>query len=155
MKKKILKTVGSVVVVYVVCLLLTFLSPVRESVQVKGTSDFEGLTAEISYDRNAQFRVMLANHSEHDLTFEPYGELYKKRCGIWVKEYYGNPFDATYLGHALVLEAGTTGDNFVISYGENAELEKGKYKVVYEAQKSTFGETDNSWFDVEIEFEVE
>lgn len=143
------------VVLYVVCFLLTFLSPVANSVKTTGTGDFEGITAEVSYGKKDHFDVIITNKSEHDLTFGPYGQLYKSRCGIWVKEHFGNPFDASYLLHAINVESGESNDGFMIPYGENAELEKGKYKVVYEAQKNTWGETDTSKFDIEIEFEVE
>ena len=155
MKKKLLNLIGYAVALYVICFLLSFLSPVRESVEVTGTSDFDGVTAEISYAKKEHFEITIINNSEHDLTFGPYGELYKKRGGIWVKEYFGNPFNFIYDAYALVVESGASGSGFYIAYGENASLEKGKYKLVYEAQKSTRGETDISWFDIEIEFEVE
>ena len=155
MKKKILKIVGCIIGVYVFCFLLTFLSPVAESVKTTATGDFEGITAEISYAKQESFNVTITNNSKHDLEFNPYGELYKNRCGIWVKEYFGNPFDFIYLLFAKNVESGSANDGFMIPYGECAELEKGKYKVVYEAQKNTWGETDISKFDIEIEFEVE
>ncbi|MBR2044849.1 MAG: hypothetical protein IJ958_01780 [Agathobacter sp.] len=155
MKKKILKIVGCIIGVYALLFLLTFLSPVADSVKTTGTSDFEGITAEISYAKQESFNVTITNNSEHDLEFGPYGELYKNRCGIWVKEQYGNPFEFTYLAYAIGLETGVSRDGFMIPYGENSELEKGKYKVVYEARKNTWGETDISKFDIEIEFEVE
>lgn len=154
-KKKLLKIIGCAVGLYVLCFLLTFLSPVAETVKTTATGDFEGITAEVSYAKREYFDVIITNNSEHDLQFGPYGELYKNRCGIWVKEYFGNPFDAFYLLHAINVESGASNDGFMISYGENAELEKGKYKVVYEAQKNTWGEPDISWFNIEIEFEVE
>ena len=155
MKKKIIKIVGCIIGAYVICFLLTFLSPVADSVRTTGTGDFEGITAEVSYEKKDHFNVIITNTSEHDLTFGPYGKLYKNRCGIWIEEFFGNPFDATYLAHALVVNSGTSNDSFTISYDENTQLEKGKYKVVYEAQKSNWGETDTSWFDITIEFEVE
>ena len=67
-----------------------------------------------------------------------------------MKEYYGNPFEATNLAYAINVEAGAENDGFMISCGENAELEKGKYKVVYEAQKNSWGETDISKFVIEL-----
>ena len=154
-KKKFIAIFLGIIGAYVICFLLTFLSPVRDSVQVTGTSGFDGVTAEVSYGKKDHFDVIITNNSEHDLQFGPYGELYKSRCGIWVKEYFGNPFDAYYLLHAINVESGASNDGFMISYGENAELEKGKYKIVYEAQKNTWGESDISKFDIEIEFEVE
>ena len=155
MKKKVMAIILGMIGVFVICFLLTFLSPVRDTVQVTGTSDFEGLTAEISYIKKEQFDVTIINNSEHDLEFGPYGELYKKRCGIWVKEYFGNPFDFVYLLFAKNVKSGLSNDGFMIPYGECAELEKGMYKVVYETRKSTWDETDISCFDIEIEFEVE
>ena len=155
MKKKILVAVVSILGLGLICFLLTFLSPVADSVKTTGTGDFQGITAEISYAKKDYFNVTITNNSEHDLEFGPYGELYKNRCGIWVKEYFGNPFDFIYLLFAKNVESGSANDGFMIPYGESAELEKGKYKVVYEARKSTWGETDISKFDIEIEFEVE
>ena len=154
-KKKIIAIVLGFIGVYIICFLLTFLSPVADSVKTTGTGSFEGITAEISYGKQEYFNVIIINNSEHDLQFGPYGQLYKNRCGIWVKEYFGNPFDFIYLLFAINVESGSSNDGFMIPYGESAELEKGKYKVVYEAQKNTWGETDISKFDIEIEFEVE
>lgn len=154
-KKKIIAIVLGFIGVYIICFLLTFLSPVVDSLKSTATSDFDGVTAEVSYAKEDYFTVSIKNDSEHDLLFNPYGELYKNRCGIWVKEQFGNPFDFIYLLFAKNVESGSANDGFMIPYGENAELEKGKYKVVYEAQKNTWGETDISKFDIEIEFEVE
>ena len=155
MKKKIVKIIGCIIGAYVIGVLLTFLSPVSDSVITTGRGDFEGIAAEISYGKKKFFNVTITNNSKHDLEFNPYGELYKNRCGIWVKEYFGNPFDFIYLLFAKNVESGSANDGFMIPYGESAELEKGKYKVVYEARKNTWGETDISKFDIEIEFEVE
>ncbi len=155
MKKKIIKIIGCIIGLYGLLFLLTFLSPVAETVKTTATGDFNGVTAEISYGKQEYFNVTITNNSEHDLEFAPYGELYKNRCGIWVKEQYGNPFEFTYLAYAVGVKAGGSCEEFMIPYGENAELEKGKYKLVYEARKSTWGETDTSQFDIEIEFEVE
>lgn len=155
MKKKVIIGVVGIIAVYVLFFCSSFLAPVCEAYETSASADYDGVSVELTYVKNESFDIIFKNNSKDDLAVQSDVDLYKKRGGIWVKERFETPDNFVPLQDLYNVESGNETNYLSIPYYEKIELGTGEYKLVFEARKSTWGEQDVSWFDIEVEFVIE